>query len=411
MKKTVISADTLDRFLPPAPPAFEEKTLRMLRNLPKEERIVKRKLSAGLVLALALILALAGLALAAINWGSRDFVTHTMPDGTAESSESVVSIIQPVGQTFESDTLRVDVIDAAYDGRYVVLAWTIQNKTDMPLYLTGYPSFNGEGDGAGGSNNVSNMFIQPGETRNAALSTTLVQNQTLDADTCEIKLRFIAMKPTGPIVERYPMDESGNYAREGLTDEEVNALLDAGNVVVEYGDWLVLSNRAPEDYATYEDLYAQAGVMEKVDALTVAFTLERNADVTVGKPLGTQALDFGEFTLRLGKAEMTPGTVSLVVEAVFRDKAAADRHAAHPLTFPRFTFLNEDGKPFLSGNWGIWETTERPVEQSDGTYVWGLTVEMMEFYRAPRQCRILPGPDCPLEAVGPQKEFVISFEP
>lgn len=66
MKKRIIHSDALKSLYPPMDEAFEQRMLRTIHNLPEkeEERVVKRKLSVGLVVVLVLIVATTATALA-----------------------------------------------------------------------------------------------------------------------------------------------------------------------------------------------------------------------------------------------------------------------------------------------------------------------------------------------------------
>jgi hypothetical protein len=66
MKRKLVLSMALERLSPPMPADFEQKTMRMLKDiaLRKEETVVKAKISIGLVVAITLVLLTAGIALA-----------------------------------------------------------------------------------------------------------------------------------------------------------------------------------------------------------------------------------------------------------------------------------------------------------------------------------------------------------
>jgi hypothetical protein len=43
-------------------------------------------------------------------------------------NEELVSLAQPVTQTFEGDALRINMADAIYDGRSLILTWTLYHS-------------------------------------------------------------------------------------------------------------------------------------------------------------------------------------------------------------------------------------------------------------------------------------------
>lgn len=77
---------------------------------------------------------------------------------------------QPVGQGFAGETIRVQVVDAVFDNKMLIAAWTVENLTDDYLYLL---LEEGEGsirwnEGEGGMSG-DREIIAPGKTINGLM--------------------------------------------------------------------------------------------------------------------------------------------------------------------------------------------------------------------------------------------------
>ncbi len=397
MKKVVIDKAYLDRALPPPPTDYEEEALAALRALAEHEEgtIVKRKLSVALVLGIALFLLLAGLALAAINWGSRAFITQTDQDGNARINEELAGIITPVDRVFESETLKVTVIDAAYDGASAVISWTVENKTkDQPVFLICDPTFNGVWDGIGHGKSISHMIIQPGEIITSALSTVLAEGEAADAPpACEIVLDIQALAVNGPIVP---------LAYDALTDDEtIDKLIDEGNIVTdEDGSIWSGSLKHSEQYKGkgFISYLLELGRLSQMETLKayVAIALHASERKGASDPM---EIPYGDFTIRFVEAVRTPNTVTILLDAVFPDEATMKKHPIHPIaklqsygSHGMLYFKDGDGNDYFgedhSSTFSFGTAEREPVRQPDGTWTWRVIASSMDFVYADDVCRI-----------------------
>lgn len=396
MKRTVINAAYMDKVLPPMPEAFAENTEQMLRQMAaQEEKIVKKKLSSGLVLAVILLLVLASVALAALNWGSKELLTRQDEAGNPMANEAMVALIQPVGEKYASEALSVEIIDAIYDGRSVTVAWTVKNRLDTPIFLICNQSFGGGAPGESSGRNDTHLFIQAGETLQCGISSSLLDNITYDHDTCAVTLDFLVMTPLVPTAQRRTEGWRDDWDGTGLTDEEVAALMDEGVAVFD-GDWPIQPGEQVIMGST-EDMFAERGIMEKADTLAVAFTVAKNAEVITGRVLeGLDTVDCGDYTLQLVQAELAPGSVVFLLEAHFETREAADRFhnersTQQPLGLD--IFKQEDGSAYFdwqNGMGSLSVTTIEPQAQPDGTWIWAVQARMTGFTDVSRVCTIIP---------------------
>ncbi len=103
---------------------------RMLRLIDKEETIVKKKVSAGLILAIALILATMSAALATGGFGLLEYKREQA------ENEAFTERIVTVGQRFEGDDLTLTVNEAVFNG--MTLAFTMDmapRDASRPVYV------------------------------------------------------------------------------------------------------------------------------------------------------------------------------------------------------------------------------------------------------------------------------------
>ncbi len=134
MKRKVVLSQALGRLYPSMPVDFEARTLRMLKELAenKEERIVKKKISLGLVLAAALIMLLMGVALALTQFGIWDFVKDY---GETPLPEAATMVQTEFGEkTFPlSDNATVTLKEAISDG--LMGSIVVEYRTPEGTYL------------------------------------------------------------------------------------------------------------------------------------------------------------------------------------------------------------------------------------------------------------------------------------
>ncbi len=117
MKKTVIDQAYLDKTLPKMPERFETETRALLRALAaarREEIPMKRKSVPALAIALALLLALAGIAVAG-RLGLLDFITTYNPNSKTDVEGMIHTDFAMEGEPMES--VIVDARQAFFDGR------------------------------------------------------------------------------------------------------------------------------------------------------------------------------------------------------------------------------------------------------------------------------------------------------
>ncbi len=133
MKRKVSLSQALGRLSPSMPADFEARTLRMLKELAecKEERIMKKKTSLGLVLAIALIMLLMGVALALTQLGIWDFVKDY---GETPLPEAATMVQTEFGEkTFALGDASVTLKEAISDG--LMGSIVVEYRTPEGTYL------------------------------------------------------------------------------------------------------------------------------------------------------------------------------------------------------------------------------------------------------------------------------------
>ncbi|MBQ6803243.1 MAG: DUF4179 domain-containing protein [Clostridia bacterium] len=92
-----------------------------------------RRPAAALALVMALLLALMGVAYAAVNSGILDYLVG----GEERASQALKASIQPVTATAEKDHIRIDLTGAIFDGDRLALSFTMENhKPEEMAYVT-----------------------------------------------------------------------------------------------------------------------------------------------------------------------------------------------------------------------------------------------------------------------------------
>lgn len=124
------SAEAFRKSIGGADEAFVRVIRQTLTDLEQEEaKPVKKKISTGLVLAMAIML-LTVTALAASQWGILDFIKE---QGKTPAEEKLVNAI--VQKSSESQWINATIDEALVDGNTAYLAMTIQPKTENTLIV------------------------------------------------------------------------------------------------------------------------------------------------------------------------------------------------------------------------------------------------------------------------------------
>lgn len=377
----------------------EERLARLLTR-PQAARPRRRGSLRTALLTILVLALLCGAALAAVTWNSRQLLTYTDGDGNTTVNDDLVAHIQPVDQRFVGEVLAVEVVDAIFDGNALVLAWTNTNSADAEVYILCDVQVGGSWPGAGSRTNVDEVFIAPGQTIDSGMvARTDEGGLAAVPDACEVTLTFTAFTAKGEVVGLEPLDGENTQAEYEAYMDWIDAQVAQGNVVLAQDGVIELGRNAPMGKTRAEAL-AASGLMEQVDSLTASFTVTRSAQVRSALPGGRPIeKDNGGYTLRVVRADLTPATATFELERVFKSEAAAQAYAAYYAEklgpFWGFSFLDETGDVYWAASSGGGASTEAPVGQADGTWVWGYHAEATEIVRPPKSITIVPMRDNP----------------
>ena len=407
---------------------------RLANSLRKPIRGSVRRIPLRSLLIAALILVLlCGVAVAAITWGSREYLTHTDENGNQHVNEQLADLAQPISKVFEGSALRVEVVDAIFDGRSLVLTWIMRNKqTEGNLYLVMEKS---QADapwlsGQGAQHNVDSLFIHPGEMVSSGITTLF--DAPVDSDTLHVAFSYAVLSPIGDVVSIGGLDGVG-----GTNDEyeayrqHIDDLNAAGKLVLAPDGVIELGSSIPQNAAeiAYAELLVASGKMERIETVEVSFTVksnvevknllpdvqpieedngdnvhrvvksERSSDGSVFELPGGQPIEKnnGDYILRVTKAELSPNAAIFELERVFESRQAVERYA--PFYTKKagphwgFSFQDEDNSWwYFNGSGG---GPDAPVALPDGTWVWTYEASITELQSMPKTITIIPLRDDP----------------
>lgn len=383
-----------------------------LDNL-KEDEPVKKMRFQPLLVALILIL-LCGVAIAAVSsWGVREALTHQSRSGEELINETLMEYAQPVGKVYENNVLRVEVTDAIYDGASVIAAWTVTNLTDELLYIYMEPtedSINWN-DGPASFSAVDN-FIKPGETLNGLMDCRVYDLP--EGDRARVGLRYNVLRTAAEIAyfdypemgymkgDDYIQYEDGTE-RQVTYEEATKAALAEGKLALAV---------FPDEYLTFPDtfysvalepvyealdatgkFYSMADAMVETGMFAPASTLDAAFDLQVPHNAVRSLLPGGEMpemvydelTMRISKADCSPGTLEIVVDAIYPDKETADLYEN-----VSFVGMNEEGRLDWDDNssWGAY--IPGPVEQEDGSWLMQYNISHTQMMYLPEEILVCP---------------------
>ena len=111
-------------------PSLQAQILREARG----EKKVKRKISAGLVLAVVLLLAMAAIGLAAARYGVLEFRRDQ------QENAAYIEHILTLDETYENEYMTMTINDAVFDGTHLTIAMDVQPKEGCGDGVYLYPS-------------------------------------------------------------------------------------------------------------------------------------------------------------------------------------------------------------------------------------------------------------------------------
>lgn len=238
----------------------------------------------------ALALMLAGTARAEEPWDMRAAMTYRDAQGHEAVNEALAACAQKVGRVYADGALRVEGIEASYDGNALAVVWTATNLTDEPLYLVAEQPRDGAvwDDGIGTWRGME-AFLQPGETLPGMLHRTIYPSAGMDGDTMRVGIDFTALRIATPYrVLEGPGDADRQAAYDRLTGEGHFVIMSDG----ETGTWSLPEAYVSDDLpAAMDRLYegmgewwltsncmVETGQFARATMLPVAFSVKLSGD-------------------------------------------------------------------------------------------------------------------------------------
>lgn len=370
-----------------------EKRIEHAFKNPKEQRFVRHVTWRTIAMAAIILVLLCGVALAAVSWNSQELLTHRQNDGTSVVNEELLKFTQALNTPYSSEKIRLEMVDAIADNASVVMAWHVTNTSETTLYLVSDITVNGSMMDGGSTYNASQVFLAPGETIESGMNMRVDEAMPVN-NPYNLNIAVHCFEPKGEIVNMPPLD--GN-AEDGAAEEAkartwVDQQVAMGNVVLAGDGGIELGSEYYGSGMTYLEGLEAYGAMTLADTLTASFELANNAWLKSIEGSEVAQKDNGSYVLRLTHATLTPNTLTIDLERVFKTKEDAEafsiyytsKHDSHwgfrLLDEPEGWFMNSSG----------WATTEVPVEAEDGTWVWGYGIEAMSFTGVPTSFTIVP---------------------
>lgn len=355
------------------------------------------------ILALLCTVSLVGTAAATDGtWGVTELLGfYAERCGHADAHPHLREFIKPIGQTLETDQVRIELIDAICDDPSYLVAWTIENKTDDVLYILDEQRIDGDVFDMVFRCNTGQQFIEPGATVMAGISASR-RTDAAWTETHTFAIAFDVLKPLAEVVHFGP-DSGITWDDNDEYRAIVNQLNDEGKIAEVGSGYVDLGHDFGSNWTndtTYADLYAASDKFERLDSLQADVSLTYNTwrwtALLGGEPIEK---DNGTYTLRVTKASLSPNTMEVQMDFRFPNELTAEAYSASMFESPHghgwsFAFLDEKGEELsciqtLYG-FGSEYGSERPIRQLDGTYLWSYILYMEGISSIPEQIAIMP---------------------
>ena len=288
----------------------------------KDERIVKRKLSTSLILALVLIFLTTALAFAMTNgFGILDY------NATQKDNDAYVGHILGIHESYENNDVSMQVNEAVFDGVSFSLTMNISHREGAdPVYIIPHllaESADGQAletdvEGSRGGNWHSGFFVPSRDPTtvddgcygvDVALITDSPDGESVILDTQQDavtwQVRFSILHPEYPIVASSLPDDPNLSSQERMAAEaawmesfaaayrQQIIQTDGYGELVEYACSLPHEGMDEETWAmlSMEEQLLSSGAFTLVDTVEVSFTTGENSTMSAASP---QVFDLGD---------------------------------------------------------------------------------------------------------------------
>lgn len=350
-------------------------------NGPKEEKIMKKKFSAGLVAAILTMALLCGAAIAGTQWGVLDFIDWRGAGEETPTGKQMAAMVQQVGKSYDGAAVKMNVSDALYDnaGKAITLAWTLENKTPGTQYYVLCNGVRIDGKAAfERSARYMTEFMLGDEAVECGVTCEVPENGGQN-----VEMTFTILKPTAEIVKIVGMSEEYDLETYLAQIEALNA---EGKIVMADDGWIEL----PEDDWTVNETYCEAlmrtGKFETAERFTVSFALRDDSTSEMERVYqGETNFVLDGCELRVREAVLTPMTARFVVDYVTDEKPADGGKVMGPLWEVLFNVEGEQS--WFTNGGGYW--SDEPVQLEDGRWQSTFTYEMLGLMKWPDEVQMV----------------------
>ena len=323
-----IDRDKLRAQLPPPREAFLRQMDDMLRALPvrKEEKRMKKKVSVGLAMVLALALLATGIAVAT-QW---DVLTFLFGGEEKDAAQ----LVQPVSAVAEAGNVTLRVTSALTDGEYLAMDWQIANQTpDQPAYVQ-VEAFtaNGVPLALDGTDDFDAQWL-PGWCNDGSMQDGELTElpEGVDGDVLEVCMTVGIYRPKKPV-----------WLMDAFDAAEAQAKQAEGYYVLAEGDGFVEEEPGEGLVQTFGYIRPEDDRYDRAE-LTLRFTLDMEAGRASTREIAPpDAAAFRQYEVRWEKLTVSPLAVRASVVLMPEDgwKETADRL----ILDGRFQLTDGDGK-------------------------------------------------------------------
>ncbi len=395
-------SDHLENAFAPAPEPFKARMAYTLANM--EELTMKRKSHLTIIAVAAVLILLAGVALAAAGFGVLDFLAYEDRDGNKIVNEDIRPLLQRIDKTSDGEAAKLTIHDAACDGTTLSLAWTLENLSDEDVYIIWRPIVNqGETGLAGGTSTNYEFSLGKGEVREGGFS--LNMDPTITGDSVAVDLKFNILKARAE-VSRYD-----GLRIEEMTEEEQAAYLESQADDLANGKLVLDSDMPllPEGEYSFDELMEDAlvrlGLVEQLDVFDVPLALAVTSRETDLLPLAQATeIDLGDYRMVLAEGKGSTTALFYTVDYVFETEDAARAFAKARAALALWPITDEEIPWFSGAGCTDSEITENP----DGAWSVRYHANITGIWKMPEQVKITAH-NVMTSEVYPGEEFILDL--
>lgn len=346
----------------------------LMRIKKKEKPVMKSKLSVGIILTIALMMASLTIA-AAVGNGVLEYIFSKKSSPTPEQQ----ALVQPVTAEHTANGVTTSIVDAIWDNHRLDMAFQFQ--CDQPVWAQLLDvTINGQEAAPMTTNVLNHWLVSPFDNQRTGAHgglTCLLDQVVSGKATVQVHLALLI--PGGEVVRA---DES-----------EKDALIAQGKVAITSGeydrDYIQISSLAAKEQqaTTMVDLYTRYANMKVLDDFVLTFTLEPTDTAIQASMVNIDNMP-QDFCVQVEHAAVSAMGINLSLRIYPKEGGWSQAQIEENIMF--LSFYDEEHQPLKFQDSNLFEMGSGPSYDEQGAWYFSIDCQLPAVEDRPAMLYVLP---------------------